>query len=174
MGTYKYWTEAEITQLKRLVGEDKTANEIATALGRNKNSIDNQKRKLGLRKMVSYQIWTDTETACLTELLRQGKTGYEIAEALGRTYKSTETKKKRLGITKPTPSYAYWSEWEMLKLRRYCKRGYPLDRICTYFPNRSRKMVSHKVKQMTRYWFTPAQKEARRLAKEKEWEWRVW
>ena len=95
--TYKYWTEAEITQLKRLVDEDKTANEIATALGRNPYSIDNKKKQLGLRNPASYHIWTDAETARLTELVREGKTGHEIAKALGRTDKSVDTKKKRLG-----------------------------------------------------------------------------
>ena len=169
---YKYWTEADITQLKRLVGEGKPNREIAHTLGRTLDSINIRKSKLGICSRKT-QDWTKAETTRLTELLRQGKSGYEIADALGRTYKSVGSKKQELGITNPNP-YEIWSEWELHRLRRYCKRGYSLDRIWAYYPNRTRCSVENRVKQMTRFWFTPEQKEARRLAKEKEWEWRVW
>ena len=166
------WTEAETTELKMLFSEGKTSDEIGKALGRKRENVENKKKRLGLRNF-SRQLWTDTETERLIELVRQGKTGYEIANALGKHYKAVSTKKKRLGLCKPN-SYEIWSEWELLKLRRYCKRGYPLDRICTYFPNRTREMVRERVWKMTRYWFTPEQQEARRKSREHEMEWRVW
>ena len=169
---HKLWTATETTELKRLFSEGKTNDEIAKALGRECNSVHTKKKRLGLRNY-SRQLWTDAETERLIELVRQGKTGYEIANALGKHYKAVSTKKKRLGLCKPN-SYEIWSEWELIKLRRYCKRGYPLDRICTYFPNRTRSMVRAKVWTMTRFWFTPEQQEERRLAKKREWQLRVW
>ena len=169
---YKFWTDAEITELKRLVGEGKTAKEIATTLGRNTISIYDKKKKLGI--CIQTATWTDTEITQLKNLISQGKTGYEIAEALGRTRKSVYVMKHKLGLCKPTPSYDYWSEWELHKLRRYCKRGYPLHRICAYFPNRTRSMLQDRIYKMTRYWMTPEQQEERRLLKKREWLLRVY
>ena len=170
---YHLWTESDITELKRLTSEGKTTGEVAKVLGRTYESVRNKKKKLKLRTF-PFERWTEAETALLTELVRQGKTGYEIANALGRNYKAVSTKKKRLGLCKPTQSYEYWSEWQLHKLRRYCKKGYPLDRICTYFPNRTREAVRERVWSMTRYWFTPEQQEARRLSRKHEMEWRVY
>ena len=171
---YKYWTEAEKTELKRLVGEGKTSNEIATALGRTSTSVNAQKKILGISNPDLQQKWTDTEITQLKNLISKGKTGYEIAEVLGRTRKSVYVMKQKLGLCKPTPSYDYWSEWELHKLRRYCKRGYPLHRICAYFPNRTRSMLQDRIYKMTRFWMTPEQKEERRLLKKREWQLRVW
>ena len=170
---YHLWTEAETAELKRLVGEGRTNDEIAKVLGRKYESVRNKKRELKLATFPKPR-WTDTETARLIELVREGKTGYEIAAALGRNCKAVSTKKKRLGLCKPTLFYEFWSEHELRRLRRYCKKGYSLDRICTYFPSRIRRIVRDKVWKITRYWMTPEQKEERRLAKEREWQWRVW
>ena len=171
---YKLWTEAEITELKRLFSEGKTTGEVAKVLGRKYESVRNKKKKLKLRTF-PFERWTATEIELLTELVRQGKTGYEIANALGRHYKAVSTKKKSLGLCKPNSySYEIWSEHELHRLRKYCKKGYSLDRIYTYFPNRTREAVRERVWSMTRFWFTPEQQEERRRAKEREWQWRVW
>ena len=171
--TYQRWTEAEITQLKRLASEGKNTGEIAKVLGRKYESVRNKKKQLKLRTF-PYQQWTDTETALLIELVREGKSGDEIAKALGKHYKAVSTKKKRLGLCKPTPLYEFWSEYELHRLRKYCKKGYSLDRICTYYPNRSRFAVRERVWSMTRFWMTPEQKEVRQLSRKHEMEWRVY
>ena len=132
---YKYWTEAEITELKRLVGEGKTSKEIATVLDRKDHSISDKKKKLGLCNPDLLRAWTDTEITQLKNLISQGKAGYEIAEALGRTRRSVYVMKHKLGLCKPTPSYDYWSEWELHKLRRrYCKRGLSASQDIRLFP----------------------------------------
>ena len=170
---YHLWTEAEAAELKRLTSEGKNTGEIAKVLGRKYESVRNKKKKLNLRTF-PFERWTATEIELLIELVRQDKTGYEIANALGRNYKAVNSKKKRLGLCKPTLFYEFWSEHELRRLRRYCKKGYSLDRICTYFPSRIRRVVRDRVWKITRYWMTPGQKEERRLAKEREWQWRVW
>ena len=129
---YKYWTHAEIAELKRFVSEGKNGYEIADTLGKTYNAINAKKKKLGLcHPLISKrQEWTDTEITLFKVLIRQGeKTDGEIATALGRTYLSVSMKKIKLGLCKPTPSFQLWSEWDLIKLRRYCKRGYPLVSI---------------------------------------------
>ena len=169
---YQLWTATDVTELKRLASEGKKTAEIAKVLGRKYESVRNKKKQLKLRTF-PYPQWTDTETALLIELVREGKSGDEIANALGKHYKAVSTKKKRLGLCKPN-IYEIWSEYQLHRLRRYCKRGYPLDKICAYFPNHTRHAVRERVWSMTRYWFTPEQKEERKRLKEKEWQLRVY
>ena len=174
---YHLWTESDITELKRLTSEGKTTGDVAKVLGRKYESVRNKKKKLKLRTF-PFEQWTATETELLIELVMKGKTGYEIAKALGRHYKAVSTKKKRLGLCKPNSySYEIWSEHELHRLRKYCKKGYSLDRICTYFPNRSRFAVRERVWSMTRFWFTPEQQERairRHYREKREWQLRVW
>ena len=46
----KKWTEAEITQLKQLVDERKTVNQIAIIMGKTPTSINTTKIRYGIRK----------------------------------------------------------------------------------------------------------------------------
>ena len=116
--------------------------------------------------------WTHAEITQLKRLASKGKNNRQIAEILGKTDDAIRGRKFKLGIT--SKRYSIWSEWELHRLRRYCKRNYPLDRIATYFPNRTRREVQERIWRMTRYWMTPEQQEERRLLKKREWQLRVW
>ena len=177
----KYWTKAERTQLKTLVNERKTAKEIGRILGRTHRSIDKAKRDMGIYKPM---LLLPDNPLHLAEVIKFKMAGWTLSE-IAAIYKCTSQNVSRVltlnGMVgfmrnRPNPQHPYtlWTEYEMYRLRKYCKKGYSLDRICTYFPRRSRESVEIRVRRMTRFWFTPEQKEARRLSKEKEWQWRVW
>ena len=227
---YKYWTEADITQLKRLVNKRVKVKEIARFLGKSVNAIEKIKTKHGIYKPMA-KVWTHDEITQLKRLVNERKTVKEIVRIMGRSRSAVDKAKTRYGIYKPmtlSPHnplhvaevikfkmagwtleqigevYGFtiahvsqvltrngmvglmpinnqrekprhiWSEYELHRLRKYCKKDYSLDRICTYFPNRSRKAIECRIQRMTRFWFTPAQKEARRLSREHEMKWRVY
>ena len=177
----KRWTKTEIRQLKRLVNKRKESKEIARILGKTQSAINKAKTRYGIYKP---RVLSPNNPLHLAEIIKFKMAGWtleRIAEAYGCTTSPVSNiliQNSMSGFMRQKPNYTKpfesWGEYEMVKLRRYCKKGYSLDRICTYFPNRSRKAVQIRILQMTRFWFTPEQKEARRLAKEREWQWRVY
>ena len=176
-----YWTEAEITQLKQLVKERKPVREIVHIMGRSYGAVNNAKTRNGIYKPMTLSRHNPLHVAEVIKFKMAGWTLEQIGEVFGFTIAHVSQVLRDNGMVRfmwiynqGEKPYRIWSEYELHRLRKYCKKGYSLDRICTYFPNRSRKAIECRIQKMTRFWFTPAQKEARRLAKEKEWEWRVW
>ena len=177
----KEWTEADITQLKRLVNERKTAKEIGRILGRTHRAIDRRKRDMGLYKPMMLSPHNPLHVA---EVIKFKMAGWTLSE-IAAIYKCSPQHVSRVltlngmvgfirNPANPQRPYTYWTEYELHRLRKYCKKGYGLERICTYFPNRSHKAVRMRIFKMTRYWMTPEQQEERRLLKKREWQWRVW
>ena len=177
----KEWTEADITQLKRLVNERKTAKEIGRILGRTHRSIDRRKRDMGIYKPMMLSPHNPLHVA---EVIKFKMAGWTLSE-IAAIYKCSPQHVSRVltlngmvgfirNPANPQRPYTYWTEYELHRLRKYCKKGYGLERICTYFPNRSHKAVRMRIFKMTRYWMTPEQQEERRLLKKREWQLRVW
>ena len=113
------------------------------------------------------RLWTSVELRCLRACLNSGyclKRIYsEIPQRTSSSIRGQISRMKRC-----------WSELEIATLRKYLVQGYSSKWIQMKFPHRSTDELEKKQTEITRYWFTPEQKEARRLAKEKEWQWRVW
>lgn len=172
---YTIWTDTEKTQLQTLVGRGIPAKQIADVLGKDVKSVYNQKVRLGLTVKQENHAWTEAETRLLERLVDAERTLQDIATVLGRPLHAVKRKKHRLGLTKPNRNgYQKWTAWELRKLRRYCERGYSLDRICTYFPSRNRKNVQSRIAKMTRYWLSPAEQADRKRLREKHMRWRVY
>jgi very-short-patch-repair endonuclease/uncharacterized protein YaeQ len=96
----KYWTTEEIDFLKENY-LNKTYNDIATSLGRTRNSIERKLSKLGLfKKDVSdYTFWADEKIS----FLKDNKDIYsckELGEKLGFTEKKIIKKLSDLGLKK--------------------------------------------------------------------------
>ena len=122
--------------------------------------------------METCKNWTHAETTQLKRLASKGKNNRQIAESLGKTDDAIRGRKYKLGIT--GKRYSIWSEWELHRLRRYCKRNYPLDRIAIYFPNRTRRDVQQRIWKMTRFWQSPEERAIRKRYREKWMQWRVY
>ena len=177
----KRWSPAEKQRLKRLVSERKTAEDIAYILGKTHKSVSTQKERLGISKPMMLSPKNPLHLAEVIKFKMSGWNLKEIAKVYGCSIKKVSRMLTANGMSGFMPSSrtpenprCTWSEFELNRLRRYCKKKYSFDRICSYFPNRSRLAISVRIYKMTRYWFTPEQQKARRLAKEREWEWRVW
>ena len=121
--------------------------------------------------METCKNWTEAEITQLKKLADEGKNNRQIAEILGKTDSAIRGRKYKLGIGR---RYTLWSEWDLHKLRRYCKRNYPLDRIAAYFPNRTRREVQLRISRMTRFWQSPEERAIRKRYRDKWMEWRVY
>ena len=177
----KEWTETEKTQLKRLVNERKTVKEIMRIMGRSRGAVDKAKTRYGIYKPMTLSPHNPLHVAEVIKFKMAGWTLEQIGEVYGFTTSHVSQVLTRNGMVGFIPindqcekPRHIWSEYELHRLRKYCKKGYSLDRICTYYPNRTRRAIEVRIQKMTRYWMTPEQQEARRLAKEKEWQWRVY
>ena len=97
----KYWTTGEITRLERLVRADKTANEIATILGRTPHSIYNQKKQLKICNSFTRNEWTQAEITRLGKLVNARMPVKQIARIMGKTTASINSRKARINLKKP-------------------------------------------------------------------------
>ena len=177
----KAWTHAEKTQLKRLVNDRKTAKEIGCILGRTHRSIDRKKRDMGLYKPMMLSPHNPLHVA---EVIKFKMAGWTLSE-IAAIYKCSPQHVSRVltlngmvGFIRnpenPQRPYTCWTEYELHRLRKYCKKGYGLERICTYFPNRSHKAVRLRIFKMTRYWQSPEERAIRKHYRDKWMEWRVY
>ena len=166
------WTGIEITRLKQLVDEGKTIAEIAADLDRAVSGVSDKKRRLGLctpRKLSTYCPKT------LAEILKFKMAGWNLKE-IAKAYGSSESRIsgilcangfKHFLWARPqyTQPFRPWSELELHRLRQSLRKGYSLDRICTYFPFRSRGAIRKRARKITRYWLSPEQLAERERAR---------
>ena len=175
------WTPIEDTVLKHLVSERKKVSEIAKILDRSVYSVNNRKNTLGLQKPHQFPEITPL---CVAEIVKFKMAGWrhvDIAEVHGvsiaeisRILCENGMKGMLRASLKHQHPYRPWSELGAHRLREYLKKDYSFERICMHFPHRTPCAIRLKIWKITRYWLTPEQKEERRRAKEKEWQWRVW
>lgn len=165
----KRWTEIEINQMTQMVEQGKTKVEIAKVLDRSYASTKIKSLELGLKsdcldtsdpiliaQLVKFRLagWS-----CAKIGLAFGKTQGSISRALSvngfkRVFKSVKYKYRSTGVK--------WNELDTHLLRKYCRKGYSLDRICAYFPGRTRIAVREKIRKVTQYWLS-AEEQAERL-----------
>ena len=177
----KEWTETEKTQLKRLVNDRKTVKEIARIMGKSRGAVDNAKTRNGIYKPMTLSRHNPLHVAEVIKFKMAGWTLAQIGEVFGFTIAYVSQVLTRNGMVgfipinnqreEPRP---IWSEYELHRLRKYCKKGYSLDRICTYFPRRTRKAIECRIQKMTRYWQSPEERAIRKHCRDKWMEWRVW
>ena len=175
MKLWRKWTESERIQLKQLVKERKSAQAISDIMGRSLAAVVNAKKRLGLHKPMTL---SPNEHLHIAEIIKFKMAGWNL-EQIGKVYGLTESHVSSILVKngllwKRGKLHQLWSEYELHRLRKYCKKGYNLNRICTYFPNHSRKAVRARIDKMTRYWFTPEEKAERKRLRKKEMELRVY
>lgn len=85
------WTAEENARLRHLHGEGADIRTMMEALNRSYGSIDNQRRKLGLRSHAKRK-WSREDEARLAQMVAQGAARHAIAKALGRTPQSISHK----------------------------------------------------------------------------------
>ena len=177
----KLWTKTEIKRLKRLVNERKTNKEIGRILGRTQRAIEAKKVKHGIYKPIPLSPNNPLHLAEVIKFKMAGWTLTKIAKIYGCTPQHVSrvlTFNGMVGFIRnpanPQHPYAFWTEYEVHRLRKYCKKGYGLDRICTYFPRRSRESVEIRIRNMTRYWQSPEERAIRKHYRDKWMKMRVY
>lgn len=121
----KRWTDAEIDQLRELVGAGKSDTEIAEILGRPKDSIRKKRiRELSVFRKVGRprkqpvrrtKRWTEKEVERLRALVSAGKSDAEIAAMIGRSQTAVMQKRKYgLGID----YRKHWTDEEDARLKQ--------------------------------------------------------
>ena len=175
------WSKREIIRLKRLVDERKPVREIAILLGRTHAGISSMKTKMGIYRPQPLSPGNPLHVAEVIKFKMAGWTLREIAKVYGYGISHVSNMLRMNGMKGFMPAgrkfekpYHYWSEFELERLRGYCKREYKFDRICGLFPNRSRRAITQKIQLMTRYWQSPAERAERQRLRDKWMEWRVY
>ena len=117
MSKRRMWTDEEIKLLIKLNEEGKSNQEIATDLGRSKESVNLKRNKLGLvskyKKASRKIVLNNKEEKILRNLISEGKSKKQIANIMGLTVSVIKSRMKELGIKseyKPTgnvSSYLY-------------------------------------------------------------------
>ena len=154
----KKWTEAEITQLKQLVDERKTVNEIAIIMGKTPTSINSTKVRYGIRKPM---LLSHNNPLHLAEVIKFKMAGWTLQE-IGKVYGCTDghvcnmfRKNGMAGFMrisrKPGKPYNYWSGYELHSLRTYLRGGYSRERIHRHFPNRSANALCIRINHIKRW-----------------------
>lgn len=164
------WTDYEIQRLEQLVSEGNRTNaQIAEILGRSMRSVASKRRLLAL--LTQPKRFRANAPKLVAEVFKFRMAGWstaEIAKAFG-THQENVTKfiqrigySKRFFIKRPRVNlYRYWTEIELHRLRKYLIKGYSVERIHTYFPNRTLNAVFQKAKVITRHWGTPEEQAER-------------
>ena len=96
------WTPAEVQDLRRMWPEH-TTREVARALGRTADSVQNKAASLGLRHAWQFEgrsntRWTDEDDAKLIMLRGRGVGWAACAEALDRSEQATRKHAAAIGI----------------------------------------------------------------------------
>ncbi len=163
--TWTQWTAAEDNTLRKLVAEGKTAADIAKVLtNRTIYAIHNRRGILGIHRPYKLSPRNPLRIAEVIKFKMAGWTHAEIAKvycvspAEVSSVLCSNGMQKFLWIRrKHDKPRRYWSETEVALLRKYLKKGYSLQQICSKFPARSPNSVRSKVIRITRYWLTPEQ-----------------
>lgn len=105
------WTLDADKRLVNMWETDKSASEIAIAMGRTACAIQQRARRLGLSGRKQSRppadekgAWTPEEDARVAELRRSGHKTNVIAVILGRTKAAVESRLRKPGLQKPKPT----------------------------------------------------------------------
>ena len=128
----KYWTTGEITRLERLVRADKTANEIATILGRTPHSIYNQKKQLKICNSFKRNEWTQAEITRLEKLVNSRMPVKQIARIMGKTTASINSRKSRINLKKP-PKLSPKVPLHLAEIIKFKMAGWKLKEIAAVY-----------------------------------------
>lgn len=103
MRLHRYWSEADIVELRKLAASGRSLSEIAEAFNRTASSISSMGYKLKIKIGVPKQdvAWTDAEREILTTMRKDGHSYLTIAKRLGRTRRSAIGAGNRLGLSMP-------------------------------------------------------------------------
>lgn len=114
------WSPEETEVLLEMAKRGCGSAEIAAAVNRDRKSVTERKRRLGLSTDAS-QPWTKAEENKLREMLAAGKSQKEIAETLGRTPSACANKRRELKL--PVCSAPFWTRQEDEELTKLVEAG---------------------------------------------------
>ena len=133
------WTPEKEQRLREMVAAGASNAEIAQSLGFSVGSINEKKKRLGLRKKrTSYRLWTEETEARLRELVESGVSAAAIGEELGLAPSAVIHKMSRMGlrskircVPKPSagPCPTVWVTERVARLRELTEAGYSDSRI---------------------------------------------
>ena len=90
------YSDAELDQLRHLVGEGLSFSAIALRMHRTRDSVRKQCHKLQLQ--TSRNLWSDEERARLAELIREGRRLADCARLMGRSLPAVQSMSRQLCI----------------------------------------------------------------------------
>ena len=177
------WTADEDARLAQLLAGEKSLSEIGKLLNRSEGAVERRKERLGLKRVpVKLSKHTPADIAQLVKFKLAGWTHKAIAQifevhtscisnlliANGFMYFCSVSRNARR-------SHSDWTELEAHRLRKCLKRGnLSLQQIYLEFPHKSKNAIHFKIKQITRYWLSPAEEAERKRLREKHMRWRVY
>ena len=157
------WTHYEITRLRQLVSEGATSAEIGKILDRSTFSVNSKRQRL--RILVKGDILLMHDPKIVAQVLKFKLLGWsngEVGKAFGIHENNISKFINRIGFTHRFRAaracinpYQRWTDFELHRLRKYLKKGYSLERIHTYYPNRTFRAVFQKAREIARHWGTP-------------------
>jgi len=159
------WTHYEIKRLKQLVDEGKTNAEIAKVLNRSRYAVTSKRQRLGI--VVSPNKLTRKDPQLVAQIIKfkmaEWKTA-DIAELFDTTADNIRHFLQSLGFSRHfkrvrtlQKPYQLWTDYQIHTLRKYLSKGYPLERIHTYFPSRSFSALEQKAREITKHWMPDAE-----------------
>jgi len=178
------WTPHEDTRLAQLlVSTDKSLSEIGKLLNRSESAVERRKERLGLKRVpVKLSKNNPADIAQLVKFKLAGWTHEAIAEVFEVTISYISNLLTANGFLyfcsvsrNAQKRYLRWTELEEHRLRKCLKRGnLSLQQIYLEFPHRSKNAIHFKIKQIRRYWLSPAEEAERKRMREKHLKWRVY
>lgn len=103
MRIHRYWSDADIVELRKLAASGQTAQEIAKTATRTISAVQSMAYKLKIKISVPKReaTWTDTEREVLRAMRNSGSSYLTIAKHLGRSRQSVIGAGHRLGLAMP-------------------------------------------------------------------------
>lgn len=178
----KHWTPEEDTRLERLLTTtDKSLSEIGKLMGRGRGSIERRKERLGIRR-VPFRLdkFNPAHVAQLIKFKMAGWTQAQIAEVLELKCPGQISNVLRsLGFDRfcacvGEKKQQQWGEAELHRLRKCLRKGISRAEIYREFSYRSPSSVSSKIRKITKYWPSPAERAERQRLRENHMKWRVY
>lgn len=178
-----HWTPQEDARLKELLTDtDKTLAEIGKLLNRSEHAVGRRKERLGLKDARGKFCKNDPKD--IAQLVKFKMAGW-THEAIAKIFDTHPSYISNLltangfmhfcsAFENFQKKYSQWTELEVHHLRKCLKRGVSLQHIYFAFPHRSKNAIHFKIRQITRYWPSPAERAKRRRIREKWMSWRVY
>ena len=168
------WTADEDARLARLLAQGKSLSEIAKLINRTEGAVERRKERLGLKRIpVKLSRHNPVDIAQLVKFKLAGWTHEAIAEVFDviPAYISNlliaNGYKYFCAVNRPKTCPG-WTEIESHWLRKCLKRGDSLQQIYSGFPHHSQLAIHAKIRQITRYWITPAKRAEQERMRKKQ------